>query len=212
MGKITGQDWNLHMPNHMTDTPVSEPAPACDPYDTQVDLMLAQHALDQAERRIAAMAAELGAVTQLLVVAQTDRAELQRLDDIAARQRQQLESMGREFAAQSALLSGLEAELAALRATRQTAQADVAAIVKTFWQGPDGRGLSEKLRARYARRLTEAGVIDPAWYLESYSDVREHGADPVRHYIEYGLAEGRRPHPDPAAAAATVETQVDRNA
>jgi hypothetical protein len=48
---------------------------------------------------------------------------------------------------------------------------------------------------RKVRRL-----FDPAFYLRKYPDVAAAGIDPLRHYIEYGAAESRKPHPlfDPA--------------
>jgi GT2 family glycosyltransferase len=37
--------------------------------------------------------------------------------------------------------------------------------------------------------------FDPYFYLRSYPDVLEHGLDPLLHFIEFGLAERRSPHP-----------------
>lgn len=41
--------------------------------------------------------------------------------------------------------------------------------------------------------LRRSGLFDPEWYVTEYRDVAEAGVDPVRHYIEYGALEGRRP-------------------
>ncbi len=41
--------------------------------------------------------------------------------------------------------------------------------------------------------LREAGVFDADYYRRSYPDVAESGADPLRHYLKYGAAEGRNP-------------------
>ena len=41
--------------------------------------------------------------------------------------------------------------------------------------------------------LKKSGLFDEAWYLSQYSDVKEAGIDPVRHYLRYGSAEGRNP-------------------
>src|SRR5579862_6234313 len=43
-------------------------------------------------------------------------------------------------------------------------------------------------------------LFDPAFYLRKYPDVAAAGIDPLRHYLEYGAAEGRKPRPlfDPA--------------
>jgi hypothetical protein len=65
-----------------------------------------------------------------------------------------------------------------------------------------------------ARVLTESGVFDTAWYLRRYEDVAAAGVDGLRHFLEYGSAEGRwanpyfdpdwyrAENPDVAAAAA----------
>lgn len=45
-------------------------------------------------------------------------------------------------------------------------------------------------------RLERSGTFDIDWYLSENPDVRESGADPLKHYIEFGYAEGRPAHPD----------------
>lgn len=41
-------------------------------------------------------------------------------------------------------------------------------------------------------RLKRSGIFDPGAYLAANPDVAEAGMDPLRHYIEHGIAEGRR--------------------
>ncbi|WP_134643068.1 glycosyltransferase [Pseudaestuariivita atlantica] len=43
------------------------------------------------------------------------------------------------------------------------------------------------------RVIVAAGVFDPAWYLDTYPEVAEAGIDPLEHYLEFGVVEGRRP-------------------
>src|SRR6185437_5894608 len=43
--------------------------------------------------------------------------------------------------------------------------------------------------------IRKAKLFDAPWYLTRYPDVAEAGADPLRHYIRHGAAEGRDPHP-----------------
>jgi hypothetical protein len=57
--------------------------------------------------------------------------------------------------------------------------------------GANGR----KRRRREMMELLHSGLFDPRWYLESYTDVRESGVDPARHYLESGWREGRDPGP-----------------
>lgn len=42
-----------------------------------------------------------------------------------------------------------------------------------------------------AQRLAQAGLFDGDAYLARYPDVLAHGVDPLRHYIQFGMAEGR---------------------
>jgi hypothetical protein len=43
--------------------------------------------------------------------------------------------------------------------------------------------------------IVRSGMFDRAWYLARYPDVRSAGVDPVRHYLDWGAAEGRNPSP-----------------
>lgn len=51
-------------------------------------------------------------------------------------------------------------------------------------------------RKRYGRYLVESsGIFDAGWYLDRYPDVRRSGVDPLSHFIDFGIAEGRAPNP-----------------
>ncbi len=45
------------------------------------------------------------------------------------------------------------------------------------------------------RRIRTSGLFDTAWYLREYPDVAATGMDPVLHFIEHGVREGRCPNP-----------------
>jgi hypothetical protein len=45
------------------------------------------------------------------------------------------------------------------------------------------------------RVIRISGLLDRDWYLERYPDVRKSSIDPLRHYLQYGAAEGRDPGP-----------------
>ena len=38
-------------------------------------------------------------------------------------------------------------------------------------------------------------IVDPAWYLDTYPDVRKSAIDPLLHFVDNGLTEGRDPNP-----------------
>lgn len=65
-------------------------------------------------------------------------------------------------------------------------------------------GLRESWRLRLAlarwRMLSSSSdttrmLFDPDWYLRTYPDVAAAGVDPLRHYLQFGAAEGRDPSP-----------------
>jgi hypothetical protein len=58
------------------------------------------------------------------------------------------------------------------------------------------------LKLKRARRfrssvklIRSSGLFATAWYLERNPDVAAAAVDPIRHYLEFGSAEGRSPHP-----------------
>jgi Sulfotransferase family len=72
---------------------------------------------------------------------------------------------------------------------------------------------------REEERKRREGLFDGDFYLEKYPDVRAAGLDPLRHYVEHGAMEGRKPHrlfdsayylrQRPEARAAGVDPLVD---
>lgn len=54
--------------------------------------------------------------------------------------------------------------------------------------------------ADLAGLIRASGLFDPAWYLETYEDVRTSTLDPAIHYLRIGAAEGR----DPSALFSTA--------
>ena len=53
-------------------------------------------------------------------------------------------------------------------------------------------GLARRWQVRVVRHC---GLLDAEWYLATHADVRAAGADPARHYLRFGAAEGRDPGP-----------------
>ena len=46
---------------------------------------------------------------------------------------------------------------------------------------------------RETRRVLQAGLFDPAFYLSANPDVKAAGIDPLAHYVRWGKSEGRKP-------------------
>jgi hypothetical protein len=58
-----------------------------------------------------------------------------------------------------------------------------------------GYGRRKRLQ-KLVGQLDRSGLLDREWYLQTYPDVRDIGADPGRHYLESGWREGRDPGPN----------------
>ena len=48
---------------------------------------------------------------------------------------------------------------------------------------------------KYCKIIRTSGILDAAWYLEQYPDVKQADDDPVKHYLTHGWKEGRDPSP-----------------
>lgn len=42
--------------------------------------------------------------------------------------------------------------------------------------------------------ISKSKIFDKQWYLQEYSDVKKNGIDPLKHFINYGFKEGRKPN------------------
>lgn len=54
---------------------------------------------------------------------------------------------------------------------------------------------------RETAALRRSGLFDAEWYLKTYPDVAAVGANPLRHYVQFGAAEGRQPSASAAPGA-----------
>lgn len=46
---------------------------------------------------------------------------------------------------------------------------------------------------RYVREIRKSSIVDSHWYSKHYSDIGASGVDPVKHFVEHGVREGRTP-------------------
>ncbi|WCT78134.1 hypothetical protein [Novosphingobium humi] len=100
---------------------------------------------------------------------------------------QQLSERFGELAAMSGLLSA-EAE----KSLRWAGQVEwLRDVCRVMMRRPRWWRAFGWQNARAARNLAEAGLFDERAYLARYPDVAAQGQDPLRHYILFGMAEGR---------------------
>lgn len=71
-----------------------------------------------------------------------------------------------------------------------------AGIVHRLSRGMFGRSRASKRELdAQAEKIRTSGLFDEAWYLRTYPDVAQAGQDPIEHYLQFGVAEGRNPGP-----------------
>lgn len=136
---------------------------------------------------------QLEALQQELATARAKAGNLPGLEQTVARQEQQLASQAQEIAELSRLLS--EAETRARNGDRafHAARSWLAPLLGPLLSHPSGAPFSEEEYTEYAARIVASGAFDPDWYNTTNPDVAKSGADPVLHFLQYGLAEGRPP-------------------
>lgn len=59
---------------------------------------------------------------------------------------------------------------------------------------PSGEGLPPKGAGSSVYAQAFAGFFDPEWYLARYPDIAAAGQDPLEHFVQHGVAEGRNPN------------------
>jgi hypothetical protein len=105
-----------------------------------------------------------------------------------------------EIAALTRLLS--ERERQAQIGDEKAAQ--LQAISRVLLNGSASRSLKSRMRSllpaairlkKQKSQLSSAGIFDPEAYLQANPDVAEAGVDPLWHYLNHGIAEGRRLQP-----------------
>jgi hypothetical protein len=135
-------------------------------------------------------------VKQVLAVLETSRHEMaSRLSQAERAMKQQAD----EIEALKALVDEKQGEAHHERENaehlRQVAAGEIASAVAGLLNG-HGSPLWWPFRLRrQVALLKRSGLFDAEWYLREYPDVAEAGIDPLRHYIEHGVKEGRAPYP-----------------
>lgn len=171
--------------------------------EVQVELRILESARDAALARLETARAEVLTLTRLLA-----QSEPRAGGDLAPetfartldRQAQQLEAQTREMAELTRLLAQSEQQTRALQKARDRIITWLPELMEALLQGAgtadpaaDGARLEDADYAECARRLIATGAFDPDHYLSTNPDVAESGTDPARHFVQYGLTEGRAP-------------------
>ncbi len=117
---------------------------------------------------------------------QSSAAQMAQLPAPGARMQVQIERLYLERLA-------LDREVQALRATQPVI------MVRPPRPGIIGRivlRISQRaVRRRNLALLRGCGLMDGAWYLRTYADVAQNGADPAAHYLAHGATDLRNPGP-----------------
>ena len=79
--------------------------------------------------------------------------------------------------------------------TRHERADDLNRAVSSMLRGVGWSFLPSFLRIRWQMAiLRRSGLFDAQWYSTHYEDVKKSGINPMRHYIKYGVREGRAPN------------------
>jgi len=111
---------------------------------------------------------------------------------VTARRRKLREACGLAVYRELLRLNALDCEL--VRRARAEVRRRLAQVQITAPSPSPRKTVSSRLPFP-ALRIRSARLFDPAFYLGRYPDVRRARMDPLRHYLRYGAAEGRKPHP-----------------
>ena len=110
----------------------------------------------------------------------------------------------RELAKAQAEIDKLQRQLAGASLTGQQAIAELKTVKgSTMWKAmAPVRKLSSSAKKKQLQLQKDISLVrscalfNADWYLQSYPDVEQSGADPIAHYLQYGAKEGRAPGPD----------------
>lgn len=147
-------------------------------------------------------------LNQSLVKANTLQQQLRQLEQEKQRQHtlhiQQQKQQQREYSKLELQFKKQKVELAGLKHSYQQVSNELKTIQSSAsWKvAAPVRVLSraiKKVDKDKQRLQQDVGLLftseffDAEWYLQTYPDVKDAGANPAEHYLKFGAAEGRRP-------------------
>ena len=115
-------------------------------------------------------------------------------------QQRELSKLEISFKQQRAAAAGLTHQNQILQGQLKTIQQSVswkaAAPVRVLARAVKKTDKAKQKLQQEVGLLFTSEFFDADWYLTSYPDVKESGANPAEHYLKFGAAEGRRPSAD----------------
>lgn len=118
-------------------------------------------------------------------------------ETLALRRRQFRDAVGRDVYREVVRLNMLDFRLVRAARAEVRRRAAMARLTSSPVRPPIPKipvsRLVWALRKDSERKLRQ-GIFDDEFYLAKYPDVRAAGIDPLRHYVEHGAAERRKPH------------------
>lgn len=159
---------------------------------------LAEQQKAQAEQQKAQAGQQIAQLQQQHTNAQRDATAKQ--NNLAMLQKQAERELGKALAE----IDKLQRQLAGASLTGQQAIAELKTVKSsTMWKAmAPVRKLSSAAKKKQLQLQKDISLVrscalfDTDWYLQSYPDVEQSGADPIAHYLQYGAKEGRAPGPD----------------
>jgi hypothetical protein len=151
-------------------------------------------------RRLDATSEELQGSLHYSARLSAEVADLSRQLTAARNERAKLEHGAVQATALSARVEEMRQELARTRKNSEILvglhgsggfKSAVLALARMFHRLTPEQQLDRRLRV-----VRQSGVFDPDWYLQTYPDVSAAGLDPLEHYCQHGIFEGRRPNPN----------------
>ncbi|CAH2603383.1 Glycosyltransferase [Rhodovastum atsumiense] len=59
----------------------------------------------------------------------------------------------------------------------------------------DSQSMQAAIRLKEIKLISQSGLFDREYYLNTYNDIAQAGVEPIEHFYDYGFTEGRKPNP-----------------
>lgn len=148
--------------------------------------------LDEAETIAANLAAQANEARAALA---ESRAVTEQQSDYIAHLKNDAEQLGIEIRQLNDALSDCTTQNQQLKHALSASRTGRVALKNLVRASANRIGLTHYLQNHARRKVANSGLFDSVYYLSTYPDVAQAGADPVAHFLENGWKEGRNPAP-----------------